>query len=91
MLSTCAPFDSRMSRLPRPYESVRVPIGGHVKSDDFSTIVDPIDCGRADAVGIIDRRKISVAKDETVGKARRIHVSPNDLVGIVQVECLRQR
>ena len=56
-----------MSRLLSPYESIRVPAGVYVKSDDLSTGVDPIDCGRADALGIIDRRKVSVVKDETVG------------------------
>src|SRR5713226_3151524 len=69
----CAPFDLRMSRLLRPDESIRVSTGGHVKSDDLSTVVDPIDCGRADALGIIDRRILSFLKDETVGEARRIH------------------
>src|SRR5260370_28300400 len=68
----CAPFDLRISRLLRPNESVRVATGGHEKSDDLPTIVDPIDCGRADALGIIDRRKVSVVKDETVGETRSI-------------------
>jgi hypothetical protein len=78
-----------MSRLPRPYESIRVPTGVHVKSNDLSTIVDPIDCGRADAVGIIDRRKVSVIESETVGETRRVYVCANDLVVIAQAECLR--
>src|SRR6266404_389999 len=74
-----------------PYESIRVPAGVYVKSDDLSTVVDPIDCGRADALGIIDRRKVSIVKDETVGETRRIYVLPNDLIVIVQAECLRER
>src|SRR5260370_323779 len=64
---------------------------GHVKSDDLSTVVDLIDCGRPDAIGIIDGRKLSVVKDETVGETRRIYVRPNDLIVIVQAECLRER
>src|SRR6266478_4496102 len=87
----CGPFDLRISRLLRPDESVRVSTGGHVKSDDLSTVIDPIDCGRADAIGIIDRRKPSVVKDETVGETRRIHICPNELIAIVQAECLRER
>ncbi len=87
----CAPFDLRMSRLLRPDESIRVSTGGHVKSDDLSTVVDPVDGGRANALGVIDRREVSVLEDEAVGKARRIYVSPNDLVVIVQSECLRER
>src|SRR6266481_6749187 len=87
----CAPFDLRMSRLLRPDESIRVSTSGHVKSDDLSTVVDPIDCGRADALGVIDRRIFSVLKDETVGETRRIYVLPNDLIVIVQAECLRER
>src|SRR6266478_2596089 len=79
----CAPFDLRTSRLLRPDESVRVSTGRHVKSDDLSTVVDPIDCGRADALRIIDRRILSVFKDETVGETRRIRVCPNDLIMIV--------
>jgi hypothetical protein len=43
-----------MQRLLRPDESIRVSTGDHVKSDDLPTVVDPIDCGRADALGIID-------------------------------------
>jgi len=80
-----------MSRLLRPDESIRVPTGGHIKSDDLSAVVDPIDCGRADAIGIIDRRKLSVVKDETVGEPGRINVCPNDLITIVQAERLRER
>src|SRR5260370_22526232 len=87
----CAPFDLRISRLLRPNESVRVATGGHEKSDDLPTIVDPIDCGRADALGIIDRRKVSVVKDETVGETRSIYILPNHLIVIVQAECLRER
>src|SRR6266478_8772190 len=86
----CGPFDLRISRLLRPNESVRVATGGHEKSDDLPTVVDPIDCGRADALGIIDRRKLSLVKDETVGETRRIYVLPNDLIVIVQAECLRE-
>ncbi len=56
-----------MSRLLSLYESIRVPTGVYVKSDDLSTVVDAIDCGPVDALGIIDRRKVSVVKDETVG------------------------
>ncbi len=78
-----------MSRLPRPYESIRVPAGVHEESDDLSTVVDAINCGRADAVGIIDRRKVSVVESETVGETRRVYVCANDLVLIVQAECLR--
>ncbi len=63
----CAPFDLRISRSLRPNESVRVSTGGHEKSDDLSTVVDPVDCGRANAFGVIDRREASVVKDETVG------------------------
>jgi hypothetical protein len=80
-----------MSPLPRPDESVRASTGGHVKSDDLSTVVYPIDCGRADALRIIDRRILSVLKNETVGKTRRIDVGPNNLSVIVQAECLRER
>ena len=80
-----------MLRLLRSYKSIRVPTGGHVKSDDLSTVVDPIDCGRADALGVINRREVSVVEDEAVGKARRIHVVPDHLVVIVQAECLRER
>src|SRR5260370_7672005 len=80
-----------MSPLPGPDESIRVSTGGHVKSDDLSTVVDPIDCGRADALGIIDRRILSFLKEETVGETRRIYILPNDLIVIVQAECLRER
>src|SRR5260370_6811270 len=80
-----------VSPLPRSDESIRVATGGHVKSDDLSTVVDPIDCGRPDAIGIIDRRKLSVVKDETVGETRRIYVRPNDPLVIVQAESLPQR
>jgi hypothetical protein len=54
-----------MSRLLSPYESIRVPAGVYVKSDDLSTVVDPIDCGRADALGI-DRRKVSLKMKQWV-------------------------
>jgi hypothetical protein len=57
----------------------------------LSTVIDPIDCGRADTLGIIDRGKASVVKDETVGVTRRIVVSPNDLIAIVQAEGLCER
>jgi hypothetical protein len=57
----------------------------------LSTVVDPIDCGRADAIRIIDRRKLSIVKGETVGETRRIYVLPNDLITIVQAECLCAR
>jgi hypothetical protein len=57
----------------------------------LSTVVDPIDCGRADAIRIIDRRKLSIVKGETVGETRRIYVLPNDLITIVQAECLCER
>src|SRR5260370_5123336 len=80
-----------MSPLPGPAEPIRVSAGGHVKSDDLSTVVDPIDCGRADALGIIDRRILSFLKDETVGETRRIYILPNDLIVIVQAESLRER
>jgi len=55
-----------MQRLLRPDESIRVSTGGHVKSDDLSAVVDPVDCGRANTLWVIDRRKFSVFKDETV-------------------------
>jgi hypothetical protein len=80
-----------MSRLLSPYESIRVSTGGHEKSDGLSTVVDAIDCGRADALGIIDRLKVSVLKDEAVGETRPINVSANDLIVIVQPKCLRER
>ena len=67
------------------------PLASTVKSDDLSTVVDAIDCGRADALGIIDRRKVSVVKDETVGETRPINVSANDLIVIAQPKCLRER
>src|SRR5258708_39872165 len=35
------------------YESIGVPAGLYVESDDLSTVADPIDCGRADALGIM--------------------------------------
>jgi hypothetical protein len=57
----------------------------------LSAIVDPIDCGRTDALWVIDRCKLSVVKDETVGETRRIYVCPNDLIVIVQAECLSER
>ena len=44
-----------------------------------------------DALGIIDRRKVSVLKDEAVGETRPINVSANDLIVIVQPKCLRER
>jgi hypothetical protein len=62
------PFDPRMSQLPGPNESIRVSIGGHLKSDDLFTVVYPIDCGRADALGIVDRRILSDLEEETVGE-----------------------
>jgi hypothetical protein len=80
-----------MSRLLSPYESIRVPTGVYVKSDDLSTVVDAIDCGRANALGIIERRKVSLVKDETVGETRPINVTANDLIVIVQLKCLRER
>jgi hypothetical protein len=40
-------------------EFIRVPAGGHEKTDDLSTIVHAVDCGRADALRIIDRCKAS--------------------------------
>src|SRR5258707_14246239 len=80
-----------MSRLLRPDESIRVSTSGYVESDDLITVVNSIDCGRADAIGIINRRKLSVVVDETVGETRRIYVLPNDLIVIVQAECLRAR
>ncbi len=80
-----------MSRLLSPYESIRASTAGNEKSDDLSTVVDAIDCGRADALGIIDRRKVSVLKDEAVGETRPINVSANDLIVIVQPKCLRER
>ncbi len=58
----------RMQRLLGPDESIRVSTTGHVKSDDLPTVVDPVDCGRADTLWVIDRRKLSVVKDETVGE-----------------------
>src|SRR5260370_36307406 len=80
-----------VSPLPRSDESIRVATGGHGKSDDLSTVADPTDCGRPDAIGIIDRRKLSVVKDETVGQTRRIYLRPNDLIVLVQAEYLRER
>src|SRR5260370_42261155 len=87
----CAAFDLRISRLPRPYEPIRVPAGVHVKSDDLSAVVDPIDYGRANALMIIDRCKASVVEGETMHETRRVHVNPNDFVMIVQSECLCER
>src|SRR5258708_13625014 len=73
----CAPFDLRISRLLRPNESVRVATGGHVKSDDLPTIVDPIACGRPAPLGFLDRRILPVVKDETLGETRSIYHFPN--------------
>src|SRR6266849_934942 len=87
----CSPFALGVSPSPRSDESIRVATGGHIKSDDLSTVINPIDCGRPDAIGIIDRRILSVVKDETVGETRSIYILPNHLIVIVQAECLRER
>jgi len=39
----------------------------------------------------VDRRSLSIVKGETVSETRRIYVLPNDLITIVQAECLCER
>src|SRR5712664_3138406 len=72
------------------YKSIRVPGAVHEKSDKLSTVVDAVDCGRADAFRIIDRLEESIVEDESVSEPRSVRIRSNHVVLIVQAECLGQ-
>src|SRR5260370_2643080 len=70
------------------HKSIRVPGGVHEKPDKLSTVVDAVDCGRADPVRIIDRLEESIVEDESVSESCSVRIRSNHVVLIVQAECL---
>src|SRR5260370_5350571 len=70
------------------HKSIRVPGGVHEKPDKLSTVVDAVDCGRADPVRIIDRLEESIVEDESVSESCSVRIRSNHVDLIVQAECL---
>src|SRR5260370_22241034 len=72
------------------YKSIRVPGGVHEKSDNFSTVVDAVDCGGADPLRIVDRLQVSIVEDESVGESCSVYIRSNHVFLVVQTEFLGQ-
>jgi len=75
-----------------PHEPLRVACCIHEKADDAPAIVDAIDQGRADTVGLIDRLKLSRGDviDEPVHFVCGVRIRSDDFAMVVQAKSLCQ-
>lgn len=71
-------------------KSVGVPVAVNVEADELTIVVDAVDGGGPDAVGVVDRLEVrmvqGVGQDEAVHLARAVHVHTHDLIILVDAQ-----
>jgi hypothetical protein len=71
-------------------KTVGVPVAVNVEADELAVVVEAVDGGGPDAVGVVDQLEVrvmqGVGQDEAVHLARAVHVHTHDLIILVDAQ-----